>query len=127
MPSWKPAGYPSASPYLIVSDAEATLRFLETVFSATRLRCMQRPDGRLMHAEARIDDTIIMLADPTGGWPPVAAHVHIYVSNVDATYMRALAAGATSVMQPAQKGDDDKRGGVKDAGGTTWWIATQTR
>lgn len=44
---------------------------------------------------------------------------------VDATYRRALAAGATSVQEPAQQDDEDRRGGVKDAGGTTWWIATR--
>jgi uncharacterized glyoxalase superfamily protein PhnB len=49
----------------------------------------------------------------------------VYVSDVDAVYKRALAAGATSVQEPVQKADEDKRGGVKDAGGTTWWIATR--
>ena len=50
---------------------------------------------------------------------------YIYVADVDATYQRALAAGAVSVQMPAKKDDADKRGGVKDACGTTWWIATQ--
>jgi len=57
--------------------------------------------------------------------PPVPSHVHVYVIDVDATYTRALAAGATSVQEPAKKQDPDKRGGVKDAGATTWWIATK--
>lgn len=55
------------------------------------------------------------------------AAVHIYVQDVDATYRRALRAGAASVQEPVKKQDEDKRGGVKDAGGTTWWIATMTR
>jgi uncharacterized glyoxalase superfamily protein PhnB len=56
----------------------------------------------------------------------VPAHVHVYVPDVDATYAAALAAGATSVQTPDQRKDDeDKRGGVKDPGGTTWWIATR--
>jgi uncharacterized glyoxalase superfamily protein PhnB len=125
MPAWKPEGYNTASPYLIVSDAKATLAFIEAAFGAERLRCIVRPDGKIMHAEARIDDTVVMLADPAEGWPPVAAHVHIYVKDVDASYAIAIAAGARSVMVPVQKGDADKRGGVQDAGGTTWWIATQ--
>ena len=79
-----------------------------------------------MHAEARIDDTVVMLADSAPNWPPVPSHVHVYVRDVDATYSRALAAGATSVQEPVQKKDEDKRGGVRDAGGTTWWIATRT-
>jgi PhnB protein len=59
------------------------------------------------------------------GWPPIQAYVHIYVPDVDATYRRALDAGAVSVQEPVKKEDEDKRGGVKDAGGTTWWIATK--
>lgn len=80
---------------------------------------------RVMHAEIRIDDSVVMLADPGPGWPAVAAFVHVYVPDVDATYRRALEAGATSVQAPVKKEDEDKRGGVKDAGGTTWWIATK--
>ena len=78
-----------------------------------------------MHSEVRIDDTVVMIADAGDGWPPVPSHVHIYVRDVDATYKRALEAGATSVQEPVKKEDEDKRGGVKDAGGTTWWIATK--
>lgn len=125
MTDWKPEGYNSVSPYLIVSDAKATLEFLLAVFDAKPLRIHERPDGTLMHAEARIDDTVVMLADATDGWPAVPAHVHIYVADVDASYRRALEAGGKSVMEPVQKGDEDKRGGVQDAGGTTWWLATQ--
>ncbi len=122
---WKPAGYNSVSPYLTVSDAKASLAFLEAVFSAKRLRLLFRPDGSLMHGEMQIDDTVVMLSEATSTWPGVPAHVHIYVDDVDATYQRALAAGGTSIMAPSQKDDEDKRGGVQDAGGTTWWIATQ--
>lgn len=125
MPSWKPNGYTSASPYLVVSDANATLEFLVRAFGAERLRCLKRPDGTIMHAEARIDDTVVMLSDGTSDWPAIPAHVHIYVPDVDATYAQALDAGATSVMAPVKKDDEDKRGGVQDPGGTTWWIATQ--
>jgi PhnB protein len=86
---------------------------------------MMSDDHKLMHAEVRIGDTVLMLADSADGWPSIPAHVHIYVSDVDAVYQRALAAGATSVQEPQKKDDADKRGGVKDSGGTTWWIATQ--
>jgi uncharacterized glyoxalase superfamily protein PhnB len=122
---YKPAKYTTVSPYLIVSGASATIDFLTQVFGATELRRFPDPSGRLMHAEVRIDDTVIMLADGGEGWPPVPSYVHVYVKDVDATYERALAAGAVSVQEPVKKADEDKRGGVKDAGGTTWWIATK--
>ena len=119
---YKPEGYNSVSPYLIVDGAEHTIRFLEQAFDVRELRRFAAPDGGIMHAEVRIDDTVIMLGDSGPGFPPVGAHVHVYVPNVDATYQKALEAGATAVRPPDQKGDDDKRGGVKDPGGTTWWI-----
>jgi uncharacterized glyoxalase superfamily protein PhnB len=78
-----------------------------------------------MHAEVRLDDTIIMLADSTENWGAIPSHVHFYVPDVDAAYRRALEAGGTSVQEPVKKHDDDKRGAVKDSGGTTWWIATK--
>ena len=125
MSHWKPEGYNSASPYLIVADAKATAEFLVTVFGGEKLRNYAKPDGTIMHCEIRVDDTVLMLCDPVENWPAIGAHVHIYVADVDATHRRAIAAGAQSVMTPAKKDDADKRGGFKDHGGTTWWIATQ--
>jgi uncharacterized glyoxalase superfamily protein PhnB len=123
--SHKPEGYTTVAPYLIVDGAQKTVEFLARVFAAKELRRFAGPDGKLMHAEVRIDDTVVMLADGAPGWPPIPSHVHIYVPDVDATYKRALEAGATSVQAPVKKDDPDKRGGVKDSGGTTWWIATK--
>src|SRR4029450_10908720 len=124
--SYKPPGYNSLSPYLIVDGAARTLDFLERAFGAKRLRRFDDPSGRVLHAEAQIDDTVVMLSDGAPGSSPIASHVHLYVPDVDATYKRALEAGGTSVQAPVRKDDPDKRGGVKDAGGTTWWISTQT-
>lgn len=123
--SHKPDGYTTVSPYLIVSGAAGTIDFLKQVFGATELRRFEAENGGIMHAEVRIDDTVVMVADAVEGWPALPSHVHVYVADVDDTYRRALAAGAESVQEPVQKGDEDKRGGVKDAGGTTWWIATR--
>jgi PhnB protein len=121
---YKPQNYNSVSPYLIVNGAEATIQFLVNAFDAEELRRFPDDSGKLMHAEVRIDDTVLMLADAVEDWPAMPSHVHIYVPDVDAAYQRALDAGATSVQEPAQRSDDDdKRGGVKDAGGITWWIA----
>jgi PhnB protein len=123
--SFKPENYNAVSPYLIVNGAQATIDFLVVVFGARPLRIIPGDSGKIKHGEVRIDDTVVMLADAIEGWPAVPAHVHIYVADVDATYARALQAGATSIQEPVQKDDPDKRGGVQDAGGTTWWISEQ--
>ncbi|MBI1297819.1 VOC family protein [bacterium] len=123
--SYKPPGYSTVSPYLIVDGASETIDFLVRVFDAVELRRFPDADGKLTHAEVQIADTVVMLADGGDGWPPIPANVHVYVTDVDATYRRALEAGATSVQEPMKKDDADKRGGLKDMGGTTWWIATQ--
>lgn len=125
MPAYKPENYNSVSPYLIVKDAGKTLQFLQDVFDAAILRTYQAEQGSYLHAEAKVDDTIIMLADAAPGWPAISCHVHIYVPDVDSSFARALRHGATAVQSPIQKDDADKRGGFSDEGGTTWWIATQ--
>lgn len=122
---FKPESYNSVSPYLVVDGARATMDFLVTVFGAERLRIVPGDEGRLRHAEVRIDDTVVMLADALEGWPAVPAHVHVYVPDVDAIFRRAVEAGATVVQEPVRKGDPDKRGGFRDAGGTTWWVAQE--
>ena len=122
---YKPPGHSNVSPYLIVDGADRSIEFLTRALGAQELMRVAGPDGRVRHAEVRIGDSVVMISDGAEGWPPVPTHVHVYVEDVDETYRRALAAGAESVQEPAQRGDEDKRGGVKDAGGTTWWIATR--
>lgn len=124
-PAYKPGSYPTVSPYLVVDGADRTIQFLTDVFGATELRRFPDAQGQVMHAEVRLDDSVIMLGDQAEGWPVRPTHVHVYVPDVDATYQKALEWGATSVQVPIQKDDEDKRGGVTDPGGTTWWIATK--
>jgi len=122
---YKPAGWSTVSPYLIVNGAAATIEFLKNVFDAVEVRRIPGQSSRIMHAEVRIEDSIIMLADSAPEWPPTASSVHVYVRDVDLTYRKALAAGAVSVQEPVKGEDEDKRGGIMDAGGITWWIATK--
>lgn len=123
---WKPEGYNSVSPYLIVSGAEQEMEFLERAFGAQRLRRYDTPDGSVMHAEVRVGDTVVMMGDAGGDWRPVPCHLHVYVEDVDAVFRSALEAGGESVQKPVQKdARDDRRGGVRSPGGNTWWIATQ--
>jgi uncharacterized glyoxalase superfamily protein PhnB len=122
----KPPGYTSVSPYLVVDGADSTIAFLVEVFGAEKLRRVATDSGKVMHAEVRIDDTVLMLTDAfPPAWSAVPSHVHVYVKDVDATYGRAIAAGAAPVQAPVKRGDENKRGAAKDAGGTTWWISTK--
>lgn len=123
--AYKPENYNTVSPYLIVDGADRTIEFLKIVFGAAELRRFTDAAGNIMHAEVRIDDTVVMMADGSEDWPPIRSYVHIYVNDVDTIYKRALEAGGISIQEPIKKDDEDKRGGVKDAGGTTWWIATK--
>lgn len=123
---WKPEGYSSVSVYIVTEGAQRVIDFLKKTFGATDLRRFDTPDGKIMHAEVRIDDSVIMIADASGAHPAFPAWLHVYVPDVDATYKQALEAGGVSVHEPVRKeGDPDKRGGVKDPGGNNWWISTQ--
>jgi uncharacterized glyoxalase superfamily protein PhnB len=119
-----PDGYHSVQPYLMVKGAKRLLDFIKTVFGATELENMSAPDGRVMHAEVKIGDSAVMIADAQDHLPPTTAGLYVYVPDVDATYRKALAAGATSAMEPADQFYGDRHGGVKDEFGNFWWIAT---
>ncbi len=124
--AYRPEGYPTVSPYLVVEGAQPLIDFLKRAFDATELRRYDNPDGSIMHAELRIGDSVVMLGEAGPGWPPGAQFIHVYVADVDATYRRALEAGGKSLQEPVRKeGDPDRRGGVQDPGGNSWWIGTQ--
>jgi PhnB protein len=126
--SWKPDGYSTVSPYLVVDGAQKVIDFLDATFGVERLRRFDMPDGRVMHAEVRVGDTVIMLGDAAPEWPATPCHLHVYVEEVDVVFHRALAAGGVAVQEPMQRDNDqDRRGGVRDPVGNTWWISTQVQ
>lgn len=123
---WKPEGYSTVSPYLISSGAQSVIDFAEAAFGASALRRYEKPDGSVAHAEMRIGDTVVMIGDAGPEWPAMPAHLHMYVEDVDAVFARAVEAGGEVVSEPtAREGDPDRRGGVKDPAGNTWWLSTQ--
>lgn len=122
----KPQGYSSASPYIVVARAQEVIDFLTSAFGAVPLRRFEKPDGAIMHAEVKIEDSVIMLAEGGEEWPPSPCWIHLYLADVDEAYRRALAAGGASIHEPRQQeGDPDRRGGVLDPAGNSWWISTQ--
>ena len=126
MQSFKPTGYNSLSPYIISSDAQKLATLLATVFNANITRRFDRPDGKIMHAEIRIDDSILMISDSNENYPPNKSILHVYVSDAVADYEKAIAAGCEAFQAVAQnEGDPDKRGTFIDFDGNMWSVSTQ--
>lgn len=119
---YKPAGHNSLSPYLIVDDARAALAFIRAVFGAEPIFVHRGDTGDIVHAEVKIDDTVLMIGQMPGG---PDAHLHVYVPDVDGAFAKARAAGGAVVQEPTEKGDGDRRGGISDPTGTIWWLSTQ--
>jgi PhnB protein len=122
--SYIPAGYHTVTPYLTVKGVAGLIEFLKTTFDATEKELMKRADGSIHHAEMQIGDSVIMMGEATGEWKPTGASLHVYVPDTDATYRRALEAGATSLREPVDQFYGDRAGGVQDAWGHGWWLAT---
>lgn len=120
--AYKPENYTSVSPYLLIKDTAATIKFLEEAFDAKPLRMFPNDSGGIMHGEMLIDDTVIMMGGVEESQP---ASVHVYVPDAELVFERAVRAGGTVVQQVMSKGDGDRRGGVADPNGIIWWMATQ--
>lgn len=116
--------YRTITPYLVVPDADAEMQFLKAAFGATEASCQRGPDQTVMHAELKVGDSLIMLGQAGADWTPLQAALHVWVRDVDATYARALKAGATSQFAPEDKPYGHRSGGVVDQNGITWWISS---
>lgn len=118
-----PEGYQQVMPYLIVRDAQGFMTFMKSVFGATEKMNMMRDEHIIMHAEIQLGDSTIMFADATAQFEPRPAGMFVYVANADETYAKALAAGATSLMPPADQ-EYGRSCGVLDPFGNSWWPTT---
>lgn len=130
----KPDGYHSITPYLITDDASAAIEFYKAAFGATELMRLPGPGGKVMHAEIKVGDSPVMLADEfpemgirsakSFGGSPVS--LMIYTEDVDAMFAQALAAGATEKKPLADQFYGDRSGTIEDPFGHSWTIATHT-
>jgi uncharacterized glyoxalase superfamily protein PhnB len=131
--SYVPAGLHSITAHLNVQGAAEYIDFLKRAFNAVEIARSPGPGGKLMHAEMRIGDSTIMLADDFSaefGLPPLAQGrlpliMHLYVPDADASYAQAVAAGAKSTMPLADQFWGDRYGQIVDPCGLTWAIATR--
>jgi uncharacterized glyoxalase superfamily protein PhnB len=119
--------YRTVTPYLVVSNADVELAFLKTAFGGTEVLCHRNADNTVMHAEIKVGDSLIMLGQAGAQWKPLSAALYLWVEDVDATYARALAAGATSESQPEDKPYGHRNAGVVDPNGITWWIGSPVK
>ncbi len=120
-----PFGLHTITPYLVVESVSTLIQFLQQVFDAeSRGDPQYREDGSVKHAEVKIGDSVVMMGEPMDEIGPMPAMMYLYVNDCDATYEKALAAGATSVLELDNYPHGDRYGGVKDPVGNIWWIVT---
>jgi PhnB protein len=106
-----------------VPDADAEMRFLKAGFAATEVSCHRNPDQTVMHAELSVGNSLVMLGQARGDdHRALSAALYVWVPDVDATYARALKAGAASQSAPEDKPYGHRNAGVVDQNGITWWI-----
>ena len=119
--------YRTVTPYLVVADADAELRFLRAAFDGAEVQCQRDAANAVMHAEVRVGDSLVMIGQAGGRWEPRPASLYLWVPDVDATYHKALQAGAKSESAPEDKPYGHRNAGVIDPNGITWWIAAPVR
>jgi PhnB protein len=119
-----PPRYTRVDPWVISSDTEAEIAFLETAFDAqeTLGSRMLGPDGRIGHVEVELGESVIMLFDAQPEWRPTPAHLRVYVADTQQTFDRAVAAGARPVTHPTELAFGERVARVRDPQGHLWWI-----
>ena len=117
MTKWIPEGWHSVTPRLVSHDAAKLVQFLKQAFGATGELRTERP------SVMRIGDSLVMVSS-VGPRAAMPAFLYLYVDDIDATYQRALAAGAVSLEEPSDMPYGDRRGMVEDPCGNVWQIAT---
>lgn len=130
-----PHGMPALLPHLTVKGGRAAIDFYKTALGATEMFCLEGPGGKLMHGSMCVNGAAFMLMDEflehnarspkTLGGTPVG--IHLWVDDVDASFERAVAAGATPIMKPADMFWGDRYAVVEDPFGHHWAFATHLR
>ena len=133
--TFKPEGFHTATPYLIISNAAEAIEFYKKAFGAKELFRMADPDGRVRHAEIQIGDSPFMITDEGGaefpdwqspktrGGTPV--HIYLYVEDCDSLFKQAIDAGATELLPMKDQSYGDRSGGITDPYGHIWYISSK--
>jgi PhnB protein len=123
----EPTLSPKLAPYLVARDARKLTRFVEQAIGGRLSYEVSDSAGNLVHAEMRIEDSLLMLAETPRGRESFPAMLHLYVNDSDTAHQRAIACGAKSVREPGDSGDGLRRGGVKDDWGNEWWFSSPVK
>lgn len=120
-----PEGNHTITPCLVVQDAAGLVAFMAQAFGAKPTEPPAKgPDGKVVHAQLQIGTSRIMLGEARSADELKPAMLYLYVEDCDALFKRAIAAGGTVIMEPMNMFYGDRSGGLKDAWGNQWWIAT---
>lgn len=122
--NYKPEGFHTITPYLVVENADKLVEFIERVFDGKVTFKMETETGKIGHGEMKIGDSNLMLAEASEEWGATKTLLHLYVEDVDAVYQKALDAGAESVKELQDQFYGDRSGAVRDSFGNIWGIAT---
>lgn len=119
-----PPRYSHVDPWVISTDTEAEIAFLEASFQAQEApgSRMLGPDGRIDHIEVEIGDAVIMMFDASPEWPATPSHLRVYVADVQSSVDRAVAAGGRLVTQATELAFGERVARVRDPQGHLWWI-----
>jgi PhnB protein len=131
-----PEGFHTVTPYLVLRNAARAIEFYQQAFGATVLFRAMHPDGGIMHAEIMIGNSPVMITDESPNFPQLRSpqtmggspiSLFLYVEDADAMAKQAVEAGAKMTWPMEDADDGDRRCGIEDPFGVTWWIATQVK
>jgi PhnB protein len=131
-----PEGFHTVTPYLVLRVAGRAIEFYKRAFEATETFRAMHADGTIMHAEIKIGDSQVMLTDESPKFPQLRSprtlggspiSIFLYVPDVDALANQAVAAGAKMTWPMEGAGDGDRRCGLEDPFGVTWWVASRIK
>ena len=124
--NYRPDGYHDVTASFVVDDAQSVLDFATGVLGAKERFNMRTPEGKIGHAELEFGDSVLFLSEASTSDQGVSMPgvVNIYLPDVDGAYAAAIAAGATSLREPADQFYGDRSAGVQDKAGNHWWLAT---
>jgi len=125
--TYVPQGLNTVNVYMHPLRAEPLIGFLKRAFGGREIAKYASPDGVVHHAEIRVGSSMVEMGEAQGKYPPMPTMFYLYVPDVDRVYQSALAAGATSISEPADQPYGDRSGGVKDAFGNQWYIASHIK